>query len=125
MTERQSRVIKFSNADGEATTGTLNYTVYSKQQRMTRGLSALGICWGLAVVTLFIPIAHFVLVPGFLIAGPVAGYMRYRLTETMEEATGECPTCREQVTIPLEANDRLPKWTYCPARNDPIQLSEA
>ncbi len=125
MTERQSRTIKLSNADGDTTTGTLNFIVYSKQQRMARGLAALGICWGLAAVTLFIPIAHFVLVPGFLIAGPVAGFMRYRLAETLEEVTGECPTCHEQVTIPVEANDRFPKWTYCSARNDPIQLSEA
>ncbi len=124
MAERQSRPIRISNSNGQQTTGTLNLSVYTPQERMGRAAKVLGICWGLAVVTLFIPIAHFALVPGFLIAGPVAGYLRYRSSEVMESAAGECPTCHEQVTVPLEAGDSLPKWTYCSAHNDPIQLSE-
>jgi len=125
MTEQQSRAIKISNSNGQQTTGTLSYMVYTKQQRVARAAKTLGIFWGLAVVTLFIPLAHFVLVPGFFIAGPIVAYLRYRVTETVDKASGECPTCHEQVTIQLDASDRLPKWTYCSANNDPIQLSEA
>ncbi|HHH36775.1 MAG TPA: hypothetical protein ENK48_08130 [Gammaproteobacteria bacterium] len=124
MAERQSRPIRISNSNGQHTEGTLNYSVYTPRERMLRGAKALGICWGLAVLSIPLIGAHWVLVPGFLIAGPVVGYRRYHSTESMESAVGECPTCHQQVTIPLEAGDRLPKWTYCPANNDPIQLTE-
>ncbi len=98
--------------------------VYTKQQRAARAFKSLGIFWGLAVVTLFIPIAHFVLVPGFFIAGPIVAYRRYGVTETVDKVEGECPTCHEEVDIRLDASDRLPKWTYCSANNDPVLLSE-
>lgn len=124
MTEHQSRPIKISNSDGQQTTGTLSYMVYTKQQRVARAAKIMGIFWGLAVVTLFIPLAHFVLVPGFFIAGPIVAYSRYRITEIVDKANGECPTCHERLDVQLDTSDRLPKWTYCSANNDPIQLSE-
>ncbi len=125
MTEELTRSIRIVNSEGKETSGSLRLRVYGPRERMKRAMKALGICWGLAVVTVFIPIAHFVLVPGFFIAGPVTAFLRYRVTETMDSVTGHCPTCGEEVTIPLEASDQLPKWTYCPVNNDPVQLLEA
>src|SRR5512140_1627824 len=40
-------------------------------QRTRRALKSLGIFWGLAVVSVLVPIAHFVLVPGFFVLGIV------------------------------------------------------
>ncbi len=125
MTTKQTRPIIISNSEGEQTKGTLHYQVYSKQEQMGRAWKALGLFWGLAVVTVFIPIAHFFLVPGFLIAGPIVAYSRYRAVEAVERASGECPTCHEEMSVSLEASDKLPKWTYCSANNDPIQLADA
>ncbi len=125
MTEQQSRPITISNSNGQQTSGTLSYTVFSKQERVARALKTLGIFWALALVTLFIPLAHFVLVPGFFIAGPTVASLPYRAPEPPAKARGECPTCHEPFTLQLDAGDRLPKWTYCSANNDPIQLSES
>ena len=37
--------------------------------RTRRAVLALLACWGLAALTIFVPIAHFVLVPGFFLLG--------------------------------------------------------
>jgi len=61
-----------------------------------------------AGVTVFIPIAHFVLVPGFLVAGPILGWMRYRQDRAMLHVEGACPACNETMRVELDAGERLP-----------------
>jgi hypothetical protein len=122
MSVAETRTILIENDAGESRAGTLHVQVFSDRERWLRALRMLGIMWGLAVLTVFIPIAHFVLVPGFLIAGPVMAVLRYRAGESVEGATGECPTCGQPVTVPLDPATRLPVWTYCPPSNDPICL---
>lgn len=124
MATAESRPIRIESNDGAVSTGMLHIMKYTKKERVTRALKVLGLMWALALATLFIPIAHFVLVPGFLIAGPVMAFMRYRVIEHPDNATGECPVCRHAMKISLEPNAHLPMWTYCPASNDPIQLHE-
>src|SRR6185503_7590772 len=50
----------------------------SPADRMRRALLGLGTFWGIAILCVFIPIAHFVLVPSFLIIGIVVGVRRVR-----------------------------------------------
>ena len=61
--------------------------------RTQRALKALAICWGLALATILIPIAHFVLVPGFFIAGIVLGLRKLNEPATVTEVGGVCPRC--------------------------------
>lgn len=89
-----------------------------------RGLRMLGILWLLALVAVLIPLAHFILVPALLLAGPIVGFMRYRDTEHNEQVTGDCPVCGKAMSIELDSSDRLPLWTYCSASGDPIRVVE-
>ena len=118
----EERPILIENDAGVTRAGTLRVVQFSRRERWIRALKMLGLMWLLAAVTLFIPIAHFVLVPGFLIAGPVTAVMRFRTGESMESASGECPTCGKAMTVPLHPAARLPLWTYCAPTNDPIRL---
>lgn len=43
-------------------------------ERVGRALTGLGTCWGLAVLAIFIPIAHWVLVPRFWWLGLSAAF---------------------------------------------------
>jgi hypothetical protein len=122
MSAAETRSILIENDTGKTSPGILRVLLLSKKDRWMRALKMLGIMWALAVATVFIPIAHFVLVPGFLLAGPVTAVMRYRVTEMAEAAQGECPTCSQTVTVALDPTARLPLWTYCSASNDPIRL---
>ncbi len=122
MSTTRYRTISIKNADNNSTTGQLHITHYSQSERTARALKMLALMWLLAIITVFIPLAHFVLVPAFLIAGPVIAYKRYQMEEHPSNADGECPTCKQPSSIHLEPSDTLPMWTYCSANNDPVQL---
>jgi hypothetical protein len=65
-------------------------------QRLRRALLALGACWGLAALTILVPIAHFVLVPGFFVLGIVLFVQRMREDATITGVEGVCPKCGEE-----------------------------
>jgi hypothetical protein len=62
-------------------------------RRAGRALVALAACWGLAFPAVFLPVAHFVLVPGLLLAGPVLAALRLREGRRLVEIRGACPRC--------------------------------
>ncbi len=61
--------------------------------RIARALAGLGACWGLAVAAAFVPVAHFVLVPTLLVAGPVVAVIRLREERTLVSVRGACSRC--------------------------------
>jgi hypothetical protein len=124
MPEIEHSDVYLQDNDGNHQPGQLQTTRYDQGDRVKRALQRLGFFWLLAGITLFIPIAHFVLVPGFLIAGPVMAYLTYRTEAVRNHTTGTCPVCGEAVTLAMDAKDNLPKWTYCPSCNAPLQISE-
>jgi hypothetical protein len=50
-------------------------------------------CWGLAVVAVFVPFLHFVLVPSLLVAGPIVFFVRMGERVELLGARGTCPMC--------------------------------
>lgn len=62
-------------------------------QRVARTLQGLGACWGLALLGLFIPVAHFILVPTFLTAGIIVAVKRAREDRRLIRLCGACPRC--------------------------------
>ena len=122
MSESKSEPIVMKGNESASSVAELHTRTFTPGERMGRAGKLLGISWLLEVVTLFIPIAHFVLVPLFLIAGPVMAVMRYKSESVMEKAHGVCPECANTIDIELEPNDKLPKRTYCPVCSKPLQL---
>jgi hypothetical protein len=62
-------------------------------QRFARTLAGLGMFWGLALASVFIPVAHFILVPTFLVAGVVMAIKRAREDRRLLRVRGACPRC--------------------------------
>jgi hypothetical protein len=62
-------------------------------QRFGRILAGLGTFWGLALAGLFIPVAHFVLVPAFLTGGIIMAVKRAREDRRLVRLHGACPRC--------------------------------
>lgn len=114
-------LLKSGDAVGE---GVLHLRAFDDGERKIRAAKIWSLMWLGAVLSLPIIIAHFVLVPGFLIAGPVMAFKRYRVTEVPDHASGVCPACRGEFTLPLEASDHIPKWSYCPVCQVSLQLLE-
>lgn len=123
----QSVVIKGTGKEGEAveTQGSFHYVEYDNNDRMKRAAMAWVISWALALASIPLIIAHWVLVPGFLIAGPFMARRYYRIERSARKVTGPCPVCGQECDIKLEGNESLPLWSYCNPSRDPVQVQAA
>jgi hypothetical protein len=65
----------------------------SPADRIRRALLGLATFWGVALLCVLIPIAHFVLVPSFVIIGVVVAVRRLRESASVVSVTGVCPRC--------------------------------
>jgi hypothetical protein len=75
-------------------TGTVK--VSTPNERLISALKKLGIFWGLGGICVFIPLAHFILVPTFVIAGMVAFFKDLQHTHSVQEPRFVCPSCLKQ-----------------------------
>ncbi len=80
--------------------------------------------WALAAAGLFIPVAHLVLVPGFLIAGGVAAWLTIRRRSSFAPFDVVCPICRENHTFEPDGEFALPQRLRCPVRDEPLVLKK-
>lgn len=89
-------------------------------RRVGRAVLVLLICWALALVSVFIVLAHFILVPGFLIGGLVLAYLRFRTVRLVTRVHGVCPRCR------VEQDFDPPGWgrtVGCPRCKNQLTLT--
>lgn len=104
----------------ETSEGTLHVSIYSARERATRAALVLALWWALALLSVLIPLAHFILVPLFLITGPVMAYKRYREVDVSERVEGHCPVCRNAITLKLGPAEKPVLWKYCPVCQEPL-----
>lgn len=65
----------------------------STGRRVGRALTGFGLWFGAAVVCVFVPVAHFVLVPGCLAGAVIVLVSRLRTRVLVVRAHGVCPDC--------------------------------
>lgn len=90
MREIEVQLTAFGHTSTAATAAVLEQ---APGQRAARVLGGLGTFWGLALCSVFIPVAHFVLVPTFVVAGIVMAIKRAREDRRLVSITGPCPRC--------------------------------
>jgi hypothetical protein len=99
---------------GESTTGGEATVVYfDGAERIARAGKGLGIAWSAAVVSVFIPVAHFLLVPGFFLAGLVVFAKRMRRGVVVDSVRGACPDCEHEQQFEAPGAWRLPAHLTC------------
>jgi hypothetical protein len=91
------RAGKLTYFDQPARPAAVSLVRYDRNQRMTRALLALLACWGLAAVTILIPVLHLVLVPAFFLAGPFFAWRRLHEEATVTLIRGACPACGQPI----------------------------
>lgn len=125
MSQTEIQAIQFHNNDGSKShAATLDIIHYDQKDCMKRALMRLGLFWLLSIGSVPIIIAHWVLVPGFFIAGPIMAVIAYKTKQVVDSAKGTCPSCAESIAVKMEAKDTLPKWTYCPSCNNPLHITD-
>jgi len=123
MAEQIARAIRFkSQKSSESNPAEMYVIIFTQQEQKMRALKSMMTFWAIAALCILIPIAHFILVPGFFIGGIMAASRRWKVKEEGIEATGSCPACHNEICIKLDKNAELPQWRDCPECKDPLEL---
>lgn len=113
MGEAGQQTISIScTVDGLSTTGLAARRDLSSGERLQRSARVVAVCWGLALVTVFVPILHFVLVPGFLLLGSILGLATWMESALVLSGEISCPNCSVKLVLP-RASESWPKTTRC------------
>jgi len=100
----------------------LQVTPLSQGARVLRALKALGVVWGVAVVAIFIPLVHCVLVPALVVFGLVLAVVRFQNRVLLEATTLACPKCA--TPVPVEAGTGgWPAKVLCPECSSRLVLA--
>jgi hypothetical protein len=110
--------------DRPPTHGTAVILERSFGQRMGRALTQLLIFWGLALVSVLIPIAHFVLVPGFFVAGIIAARFRVQEERTLLTVSAICPRCESKQKFAPNTRFEPGKTISCPGCKNDLVVEE-
>jgi len=112
-----------SGFGGALTAGSATVREFDRDERWRRALTALGKWWGAAVLCVFIPVAHLILVPGFLIYGAWESWARVQTAELVMDARGQCPDCGEVQQLELAPRWQAPQAVTCPACHRGLTLT--
>jgi hypothetical protein len=93
--------------------GRATVITYDRPARWQRALKALGKWWGIALLSVFIPVAHFVLVPSFFLFGLLQFSQRLGAVEVPADAHGKCPDCGAEQPLELATQWRVPQLVTC------------
>jgi hypothetical protein len=99
MKLQESIPVIITGSHERAASGTVERRVWEKKERALRGFKAWMICWGIAMGAALIPLLHFILVPFFILAGPVAFQWVNGQEEIILGGKGTCPDCNREFEI--------------------------
>ena len=88
---------------------------FEKPERVRRALKGLAIFWGAAIGSVFIPVAHFLLVPSFALYGAYTFFDRLGAEQVVTAAEGICPDCgrSQQLDTGVGARWQVPTEVAC------------
>lgn len=110
---------------GAPTAAALSVVTFDAGRRLRRAVQGWLAAWGAMVVSVFIPIAHFVLVPSLFVAGIWLFVRRLRQVEQVRGVHGVCPDCGTEQDFELGARLVLPSAVQCRQCGRGLTLVEA
>lgn len=105
--------LRVSGYHGTPTPATLLVVTFDGPQRTRRAVKGLAGFWGAMVVSVFIPVAHFVLVPSFFGIGIWQFVRRLHRHELVRGAHAACPDCGVEQDFELGGGLRFPQGVQC------------
>lgn len=110
---------------GRVTGATVEVLDIGPQRRASRAARTLAAWWGAMVVTVFIPIAHFVLVPSCFIGGLIGAALRLKTRRIVTGGSAECPDCGASQALDLRGAWRGISHMTCSACQRALRLAPA
>lgn len=111
-TAREER-FTLTGFSGRTTDGACRVLSFDRRARRRRAWQALGKAWGVAIACIFIPVAHFLLVPGFVVFGIYQFFDKVGTAELARDARGACPDCGTEQAFELGRRPDGPVQVRC------------
>ena len=109
---RQER-FSLSGFSGRITEGACVVVSFDPRARRRRAWAGLGFAWGVGALCAFIPVAHLLLVPSFLLFGLYQFFDKLRTAELTRDARGTCPDCGAEQAFDLGRRRPGPTQVTC------------
>lgn len=99
----------------KVTTGSAIRRDLTSGERLLRSFRSIAIFWIVALLSVFVPVLHFILVPLFIILGIVFGIMTFLQSSLILSGTVLCPSCKAEVQLVPNAESwpREQRCTSC------------
>lgn len=88
-----------NNRDLPATNGSVTQVTWDKPEQTKNALRTLGMWLAFCFACVFVPIAHYILVPSLFVASFVLALDKLNEHQRSEGGTGECPKCHQSFVI--------------------------
>jgi hypothetical protein len=118
----QLRTISIEAAEVKPVETQLPLVEIDKHERLMRAAKSLAIVWACAGFSAFIPIIHFISVPGLTLAGIFFAANAYSDDVRLGETKISCPKCGQPIEI-KNRSDQFPKWQKCTSCHADIKLN--
>ena len=109
----EARTYALTGYGSGRTTATVTIASFDRPERVRRGLKGLATWWAAAVGSVFIPVAHFLLVPSLGLFGVYTFFERLGAAQVATAATGVCPDCGKEQTLDVRGPWRVPRDVAC------------
>jgi len=106
---------------GKQASGKVFLKTWSARERKIRAFKNLFGLWGLCLIALFIPVAHFILVPALFLAAPLAAIIALRQRSRLLGGYTACPACGEEFEIICVSNS-FPFHDTCKACSSAVRI---
>src|SRR4051812_39604493 len=117
-----TKKVQITHSDGVKTaSGEIQIQYWNKKERTLRALKFGGMCWGGAVVAVFMPLVHFVLVPCLIIAGPIMFFFVADRESVVLGGVGVCPGCSAALPI-ARAAVKFPLSDLCTSCQSTVKI---
>ena len=111
-----------SENSGHVAEGSIWVVRWTPQERLRRAFKTGGIFFGIGVASILIPIAHFFLVPAFILSSPLVGLWVYGQKSQIQRGQGPCPDCAAELRIPA-GPERFPGHDVCEKCRNGVQIN--
>jgi hypothetical protein len=105
--------------------GVMRLQEWDKKERTRRALKFWLYCWALSLLSIIIPLAHFVLVPGFFIAGPIGAWVVSTQASQLLGGESACPDCQAFLPLAPAADGKWPLTDLCTACHHRMRIERA
>lgn len=102
-----------SGYGAQTTTATVTFRSFGPRERVRRALKGLATFWAAAIGSVFIPVAHFVLVPSLALYGAYTFFERLSARQVVIAAEGVCPDCGKPQKLDTGGRWRVPRDVAC------------